>query len=57
MVAGNIPGRTSTISLTIFQSVQDFQDSEAFRLLGVSVVLAFAAVWASELVMRRRKRS
>jgi molybdate transport system permease protein len=55
MVAGNIPGRTSTLSLTIFQSVQDFQDREAFRLLGVSVVLAFAAVWSSELVMRRRK--
>jgi molybdate transport system permease protein len=55
MVAGNIPGRTSTLSLTIFQSVQDFQDTEAFRLLGVSVVLAFAAVWSSELVMRRRK--
>jgi molybdate transport system permease protein len=55
MVAGNIPGRTSTLSLTIFQSVQDFQDREAFRLLGVSVVLAFVAVWSSELVMRRRK--
>ena len=55
MVAGNIPGKTSTLSLTIFQSVQDFQDTEAFRLLGVSVVLAFAAVWSSELVMRRGK--
>ena len=55
MVAGNIPGKTSTLSLTIFQSVQDFQDTEAFRLLGVSVVFAFAAVWSSELVMRRRK--
>ena len=55
MVAGNIPGRTSTLSLNIFQSVQDFQDTEAFRLLGVSVLLAFAAVWSSELVMRRRK--
>ncbi|HTR41968.1 MAG TPA: molybdate ABC transporter permease subunit [Pseudomonadales bacterium] len=55
MVAGNIPGRTSTLSLTIFQSVQDFQDAEAFRLLGISVVLAFLAVWSSELVMRRRK--
>lgn len=55
MVAGNIPGKTSTLSLTIFQSVQDFQDTEAFRLLGVSVVLAFAAVWSSELVIRRRK--
>jgi molybdate transport system permease protein len=55
MVAGNIPGRTSTLSLTIFQSVQDFQDKEAFRLLGISVMFAFAAVWSSELVMRRRK--
>lgn len=55
MVAGNIPGKTSTLSLTIFQSVQDFQDKEAFRLLGVSVLLAFGAVWASELVMRRKK--
>jgi molybdate transport system permease protein len=55
MVAGNIPGRTSTLSLTIFQSVQDFQDTEAFRLLGVSVVFAFVAVWTSELVMRRKK--
>jgi molybdate transport system permease protein len=55
MVAGNIPGRTSTLSLTIFQSVQDFQDQEAFRLLGVSVVLAFVAVWGSELVMRQRR--
>ncbi len=55
MVAGNIPGRTSTLSLTIFQSVQDFQDTEAFRLLGVSVVLAFVAVWSSELVIRRKK--
>lgn len=53
MVAGNIPGKTSTLSLTIFQSVQDFQDTEAFRLLGVSVALAFAAVWGSEWVMRR----
>ncbi len=55
MVAGNIPGKTSTISLTIFQSVQDFQDAEAYRLLGVSVVLAFTAVWASEWVIRRKK--
>src|SRR5215831_17661098 len=38
MVAGNIPGRTSTISLSIFQSVQLGQDAHAFRLLGVAVV-------------------
>jgi len=55
MVAGNIPGRTSTLSLTIFQSVQLGQDAHAFRLLGVSVVLAFAAVWSSEWVLQRRR--
>lgn len=56
MVAGNIPGRTSTLSLAIFQSVQLGRDADAFRLLGVSVALAFAAVWTSEWVMSRRKR-
>ena len=55
MVAGNIPGRTSTLSLAIFQSVQLGQDANAFRLLGVSVVLAFAAVWSSEWLVRRKK--
>ncbi len=56
MVAGNIPGKTSTLSLAIFQSVQLGQDANAFRLLGVSVVLAFAAVWWSEWLIRRGKR-
>ena len=55
MVVGFMP-RTTTLSLAIFHSVQDFQDTEAFRLLGVSVVIAFVAVWSSELVLRRRKR-
>ena len=54
MIAGNIPGKTSTLSLAIFQDVQMGEDSSAFRLLGVSVVLAFAAVWASELLLRRK---
>ncbi|HTL57992.1 MAG TPA: molybdate ABC transporter permease subunit [Candidatus Limnocylindrales bacterium] len=55
MVAGNIPGQTTTLSLAIFQSVQLGQDTHAFGLLGVSTVLAFAAVWASACLMRRRK--
>jgi molybdate transport system permease protein len=56
MVAGNIPGQTSTLSLDIFQSVQLGQDDHAFRLLGISVLLAFAAVWCSEYLMRRKNR-
>ena len=55
MVAGNIPGQTSTLSLSIFQSVQLGQDGHAFRMLGISVALAFVAVWTSEWLMRRGK--
>jgi molybdate transport system permease protein len=55
MIAGNIPGQTSTLSLAIFQDVQIGDDTHAFRLLGVSVVLAFTAVWFSEFFLRRKK--
>src|SRR6187401_1848518 len=33
MIAGNIPGKTSTISLAIFQDVQLGEDAHAYRLL------------------------
>lgn len=56
MIAGNIPGKTATLSLDIFQSVQLGQDGHALRLLGVSVLLAFTAVWTSEWLTRRKKR-
>ncbi len=56
MVAGSIPGKTQTISLAIFQDVQLGDDAHAYRLLCVSVVLAFAAVWCSEFFLRRRKK-
>ena len=55
MVAGNIPGRTSTLSLSIFQSVQLGDDAHAFRLLAASTALAFVAVWSGEWLMRRHK--
>jgi molybdate transport system permease protein len=55
MIAGNIPGKTSTLSLAIFQDVQLGDDTHAFHLLGVSVVLAFTAVWFSEFLLRRKK--
>jgi molybdate transport system permease protein len=37
--------------------VQLGQDAHAFRLLGVSVVLAFMAVWGSELLLRKARRN
>jgi molybdate transport system permease protein len=54
LVAGNIPGKTSTLSLSIYGFVQLGQDSAAFRLLIISVAISFAAVWISEYVLRRR---
>jgi len=57
MVAGNIPHKTQTISLAIFQYVNLDQDANAFRLLGVSVALAFVAVWGSELLLRRKRKT
>jgi molybdate transport system permease protein len=57
MVAGYIPGKTATLSLSIYNSVQLNRDDSAYRLLGISVVIAFIAVWASEWFMRRKKRA
>jgi molybdate transport system permease protein len=54
MVAGNIPGQTSTMALEIFHSVQLGNDSHAWRLLLVSALIAFAAVWTSEWLLRKK---
>ncbi|MBI1840788.1 MAG: molybdate ABC transporter permease subunit [Verrucomicrobia bacterium] len=56
MVAGNIPEKTTTLSLAIYQSVQLGEDGHAYCLLGISVVLAFGAVWLSETLCRRSAR-
>jgi molybdate transport system permease protein len=53
MVAGFIPGETATLSLSIYHLVQLGRDAEAFRLLGVSLIIAFSAVWVSERFVRR----
>lgn len=55
MVAGNIPGRTTTLPVAIYQSVQAGEDPHAWTLAGVSVIIAFAAVFVSEILLRRRK--
>jgi len=54
MVAGYIPGKTATLALSIYSLVQLGRDDEAFRLLGISVALAFVAVWLGEWILRRR---
>jgi molybdate transport system permease protein len=55
LVAGVIPGRTATLSTSIYQYIQLGQDQMAFRLLLFSIALAFMAVFASELYLKRKK--
>lgn len=56
LLAGNIPGKTQTLSLAIYNFVQLGQDSKAYALLGITVALAFVFVWSSEWLLRSRKR-
>jgi molybdate transport system permease protein len=55
LLAGNIPGRTQTLSLAIFNFVQTGKDAQAYTLLGITVILAFAFVWCSEWLLRTGK--
>ena len=54
LVAGNIPGRTQTIAIAIYDRVQLGHDADAYRLLGVAVLIAFIALWVSETFLRSR---
>lgn len=53
VVAGSIAGRTETMSLAIYGAVQLGDDAAAYRLLAVSVLVAFGAVFASERLLGR----
>jgi molybdate transport system permease protein len=57
LLAGNIPGRTQTLSLAIFNFVQTGKDAAAYDLLAITVVLAFVFVWCSEWLLRSEKKA
>lgn len=52
LVAGNIPGSTTTISTSIYTDILLGHDGHAYGLIAVSVALAFAAILASEWLVR-----
>ncbi len=56
LVAGDIPGRTRTIALTIYERVQLGHDTSAYRMVALSAIIAFAALWISETLLRPRRR-
>ena len=50
MVAGNIPGKTQTMALSIYHAVQLGQDITVYRLVFISTVVAFIAIWLTERI-------
>lgn len=55
MVAGNIPGRTTTLPVAIYERVQLGDDAGAWALAAVSLAIAFGALWFGERLQRRRR--
>jgi molybdate transport system permease protein len=55
MVAGNIPGETTTLAIAIYQYVQLGQDPQAWALAAVSAALAFIAVLGSQYLSNPRR--
>lgn len=54
---GNIPGETQTLPLLLYQfASQPGKESEAARIVVISLVVAFAALLASEFLARRVSR-
>jgi len=54
LVAGNIPGRTTTLAVAIYDRVQLGHDSAAWHLVAAGVIVAFVAILLSEKSTRRR---
>ena len=55
VVAGNIPGKTQTLPLAIFSSVQLNKTDEAMRLVAVSIALAVVTLAAHNWLLDRSK--
>jgi molybdate transport system permease protein len=53
MIAGSIPGATRTLSVAIYSFAETGRDREAAVLLGISAVIAFAALWLSTRIASR----
>ncbi len=56
LIAGNIPGKTQTLALAIFQRSQSGRDPDALRLVALTSFVALVAVAASEFLSARREK-
>jgi molybdate transport system permease protein len=56
IVAGMIPRKTMTISLSIYQHIQLGQDAAALPLLFLSIGIVFVTVLCGQIISRKRPR-
>jgi molybdate transport system permease protein len=54
LVAGNIPGKTTTLSLAIYSLVQLGKDQDAYMLVLIAALLAFGAIFLSEALVQKK---
>lgn len=54
MVAGSLPGKTQTLALAIYDSVQTGRDAEALLLVGITSLLCVLILVAAARVLRIR---
>lgn len=55
IIAGNIPGRTQTLSSAIYSAQQSGNDQQATLLLSIALLVGFVAVFLSEWLSRPSK--
>ncbi len=53
MVAGNISGKTTTLSVAIYQGVQLGQDATVWKLAAISITIAFFVLFLSERLLKK----
>jgi molybdate transport system permease protein len=56
LIAGNIPGRTQTLALAIYDRVNSGRDSEAMLLVLYVTLIALTVVIGGEMLVRRQRR-
>ena len=57
MIAGNIPGKTQTLALAIYDAFQAGNDARATELVIITSLLCMSVLVAAELLAGRRRRA
>jgi molybdate transport system permease protein len=55
MVAGNIPGKTTTLSVAIYQNVQLGREDTVWKLAAISGGIAFVVLFVSERLLKKKR--